>query len=83
MSRNHSRPSYRNGDPARRLLAAVVLHAVRDCSPERRVSPGDRESAQSFLAGEEGAAWLRALGVPAHKAQKFVTNGHQVVGEGA
>ncbi len=42
-----------------------------------------RKDAQSFLNGEEGAAWLRALGVPAHKAQKFVTNGHQVVGEGA
>ncbi len=81
MSRNHSRPSYRGGDPVRRLLAAVVLQAVRDCS--RKVSPGDREDAQLFLNGEEGAAWLQALGVPAHKAQEFVTNGHQVVGEGA
>ncbi len=78
MSRNHSRPSYRGGDPARRLLAAVVLQAVRDCS-----RPGDREDAQLFLNGEEGAAWLQALGVSAHKAQEFVANGHQVVGEGA
>ena len=79
MSRSHSRPSYRGGDPARRLLAAVVLQAVRDCS--RQVSPGDREEAQSFLNGEEGAAWLQALGVSANKAQEFVNNGHQIMGE--
>jgi hypothetical protein len=85
MTRKHSRPSYREdrGDPVRRLLAAVVLNAVKDCAPERRVAPGDRASAQAFLAGEEGEAWLRAFGIPPHKARAFAHKGYCPNQEGA
>jgi hypothetical protein len=74
MSRTHIRPSYRNhhGDPTRWLLAAVVYRAIRDCSQELRISPYDRASAAWFLSGEEGLAWLRAFGIPDHKARAFV-----------
>ena len=74
MNRTHIRPSYRNqhGDPARWLLAAVVYRAIRDCSQELSISPYDRASAAWFLSGEEGLAWLRAFGIPDHKARAFV-----------
>ncbi len=76
MKRSHIRPSYRNhhGDPVRWLLAAVVHCAVRDCEPDRNVSAPDRASAEWFLSGEEGLAWLRAFGIPDHKARDFVDN---------
>lgn len=74
MNRTHIRPSYRNhqGDPVRWLLAAVVYQAIRDCSQELSISPYDRASAAWFLSGEEGLAWLRAFGIPDHKARAFV-----------
>ena len=74
MNRTHIRPSYRNhqGDPVRWLLAAVVYRAIRDCSQELSISPHDRASAAWFLSGEEGLAWLRAFGIPDHKARAFV-----------
>ncbi len=75
-TRSPARPSYRDGDPLRRLLAAVVLEAVRDCSPERKISPRDRESARSFLAGEEGVGWLQAFGIPTGKAREFTEIGN-------
>jgi len=76
VNRTHVRPSYRNqhGDPVRWLLAAVVYRAIRDCSSDRNVSPPDRASAEWFLSGEEGLAWLRAFGIPDHKARDFVDN---------
>ncbi|MCP4285881.1 MAG: hypothetical protein GY792_15735 [Gammaproteobacteria bacterium] len=85
MFRKHTRPSYRDhqGDPVRRLLAAVVLMAIRDCSPGRKVSPEDRESAVRFLAGEEGPAWLDIFGIPDRKARAFATNGYKIGDEGA
>jgi hypothetical protein len=70
-----NQPGY---DPIRHLLAAIVLEAVRDCTGNRRVSLQDRESARAFLSGEEGAAWLRAFGIPVHKVQTFIQNGHQI-----
>ncbi len=76
-TRSHSRPSYRDDrDPPRRLLAAVVLQAVRDCFPERKISSRDRESAQYFLSGEEGEGWLQAFGIPAGKAREFTEIGN-------
>ncbi len=69
-------------DPALQLLAAVVLEAVRDCTAERNVSAQDRESARLFLSGEEGAAWLRHFGIPVHKVQAFINNGHRLTSEG-
>ena len=74
MSRTHVRPSYRNhhGDPSRWLLAAVVYRAIRDCSTDLNISARDRASAEWFLSGEEGLAWLRAFGIPDHKARAFV-----------
>jgi len=65
-------------DPVLQLLAAVVLEAVRDCTTERNVSTRDRESARLCLSGEEGIAWLRAFGIPLHKGQAFVANGHRL-----
>jgi hypothetical protein len=72
--RTHTRPSYRNqeGDPVRWLLAAVVYRAIRDTSPSLNITARDRASAESFLSGEEGTAWLRAFGIPEHKARAFV-----------
>ena len=74
IKRSHQRPSYRNhhGDPVRWLLAAVVYRAIRDCSPSLTPLPEDRASAEWFLSGEEGRAWLRAFGIPDHKARAFV-----------
>jgi hypothetical protein len=74
MNRTHIRPSYRehHGDPIRWLLAAVVYRAIRDCSPNLNISAHDRASAEWFLSGEEGLAWLRAFGIPDHKARAFV-----------
>jgi hypothetical protein len=70
------RPGY---DPERQLLAAVVLEAVRDCCSLRQVSDQDRASAEWFLSGEEGTAWLRAFGISDHKARTFVNKGYQFV----
>lgn len=74
MNRTHIRPSYRNhhGDPIRWLLAAVVYRAIRDTSPHLNIALQDRASAEWFLSGEEGRAWLRAFGIPDHKARAFV-----------
>ena len=76
MNRAHIRPSYRNhnGDPVRWLLAAVVYQAIRDTTPNLNISPYDRATAAWFLSGEEGLAWLRAFGIPDHKARDFVDN---------
>lgn len=78
MIRHPYRVNHRTYDPVRHLLAAIVLEAVRDCAADRRVSPQDRESARAFLSGEEGIAWLRAFGIPLHKGQAFVANGHRL-----
>ena len=77
--RSHMRPSYcdHHGDPARWLLAAVVYRAIRDCSPSLKIPPEDRASAEWFLSGEEGRAWLRTFGIPDQKARAFV---HKVNG---
>jgi len=74
MIRSHMRPSYRDhrGDPVRWLLAAVVYRAIRDTTPNLNISPHDRATAAWFLSGEEGLAWLRAFGIPDHKARRFV-----------
>jgi hypothetical protein len=74
MNRSHMRPSYRDhcGDPVRWLLAAVVYRAIRDCSPKLKVSAEDRASAEWFLSGEEGLAWLRTFGISDQKARNFV-----------
>jgi hypothetical protein len=81
MSRHPHRVNPPVYDPVRHLLAAIVLEAVRDCAADRRVSPKDRESARSFLSGEEGVAWLRAFGIPVGKVRAFIQNGHQIVKE--
>ena len=75
MNRTHIRPSYRNlnGDPVRWLLAAVVYRAIRDTAPNLNITPHDRATATWFLSGEEGLAWLRAFGIPDHKARRFVS----------
>lgn len=74
MNRTHIRPSYRNhhGNPERWLLAAVVYRAIRDITPDLSISAHDRASAEWFLSGEEGLAWLRAFGIPDRKARQFV-----------
>ena len=79
IKRSHMRPSYRDhhGDPVRWLLAAVVYRAIRDCSPNLKLLPEDRASAEWFLSGEEGRAWLRTFGIPDQKARAFV---HKVNG---
>ena len=79
IRRTHIRPSYRehHGDPVRWLLAAVVYRAIRDCSPCLNISPVDRASAEWFLSGEEGLAWLRTFGIPDQKARSFV---NEVIG---
>ena len=41
---SHIRPSYRDGDPLRRLMAAIVLRAARDLD-----LPKYRASALAFL----------------------------------
>jgi hypothetical protein len=77
--RSHIRPSYRHDrDPARRLLAAVLWQGVKECG-SRNVR--HQSSARAFLAGEEGAAWLRAFGIPRHKVEQFLNGYH--LNEGA
>lgn len=76
----HIRPSYRQGDPVRRLLAAVVRRAVRDVI-SGQVAPSHRETAQQFLADEEGVFWLQSLAqVPAGAAREFVQEKCQRMG---
>ena len=55
---SHIRPSYRDGDPLRRLMAAVILRAARDLD-----LPKHRASALAFLGDSEGQAWLKAFGI--------------------
>lgn len=83
LSRRPQRVNHQTYDPVRQLLAAIVLEAVRDCTVNRRVSAKDRASAQAFLAGEEGLAWLRAFGIPVGKGRSFIQNGHRIVKEEA
>ena len=72
--RSHIRPSYRyDRDPARRLLAAVLWQAVKECGSR---NARHQSSAREFLAGEEGAAWLRAFGIPPHKVEQFLNGYH-------
>lgn len=72
--RSHIRPSYRHDcDPARRLLAALVLQAVEECHSR---NARHQSSARAFLAGEEGAAWLQAFGIPHHKVKQFLNGYH-------
>lgn len=74
--RSHIRPSYRHDrDPARRLLAAMVLQAVEECYSR---NARHQSSAREFLTGEEGAAWLRAFGIPRHKVEQFIANGYDL-----
>jgi hypothetical protein len=72
---------YKHGkqeDPQRRLLAAVVVRAVLDADPTRKVKAYHRETARLFLAGAEGQAFLQAFGIPPHKAQNFINNNYQL-----
>ena len=81
MIRKHSRPSYREdrGDPVRRLLAAVVLNAVKDCAPERRVAPDDRASAEAFLAGEEAQKqYVKTIKQTATEAGTFLSKRERI-----
>jgi len=48
-------------DPYRRLVAAILLRAVRDA--RRRRPACHRESALAFLAGDEAEWMLAALGL--------------------
>ena len=57
--------------PERRLLAAVVVQAVRDAT-SKRVTPYDRRTARLFLADREGQALLAAFGIPVEKVQALV-----------
>jgi|GEM_PF-2730914 len=57
--------------PERRLLAAVVVQAVRDATSER-VPPYYQETARLFLAGGEGQALLAAFGIPEQKARALI-----------
>jgi hypothetical protein len=64
----------------RRLLAAVVRRAVRDVT-SGHVAPNHRETAQQFLADEEGIFWLQSLArVPAVTAREFVQENCQWMG---
>ncbi len=63
----YRRHSYRNGrDPARRLLAAMLVRTVRDLSSP---SPRLREMAVAFF-DEEGIAWAGAFGIPERKVRQ-------------
>jgi hypothetical protein len=60
-------------DPARRLLAAVVLQCVADhLYPQRQTPRHARRSAAEFLRSEDGAAFLEKFGVSTWKAKKVL-----------
>jgi len=68
-------PAYLTGpqiDPARGLLAAVVLRVVNDVNPNRKVKAYYRETARQFLIDREGQEWLRCFGIPTAKILPFV-----------
>ncbi|MCB0195999.1 MAG: hypothetical protein KDJ65_28870 [Anaerolineae bacterium] len=64
---SHIRPSYRDGDPLRRLMAAIVLRAARDLD-----LPKYRASALAFLGDSEGQAWLKAFGISERNVRQFL-----------
>jgi len=47
----HSTPT---DDPARRLVSAIVLQAVKDIQPSARVSAAIRQDALNFLVAGDG-----------------------------
>jgi hypothetical protein len=59
-------------DPVRRLLAAVVLQAVRDAHfPEQRTPEAVRANAVEFLSDDQGVRpVVEWLGLPWAKVQK-------------
>lgn len=57
-------------DPCRRLLAAVVLQAVRDAHfPEQRTPQADRARAREFLDDDRVRPVVEWLGLPWSKVQ--------------
>ncbi len=65
-------------DPCRRLLAAVVLQAVRDAHfPEQRTPQTDRVKAREFLADDQGVRpvveWLGLSWVKVQRGEIEVT----------
>jgi hypothetical protein len=54
--------------PERRLLAAVLVQAVRDAT-SKRATLYDQCTARLFLTDREGQALLAAFGIPAEKVQ--------------
>jgi hypothetical protein len=57
--------------PERRLLAAVLVQAVRDATSER-ATLYDQRTARLFLTDREGQALLAAFGIPTEKVQALV-----------
>jgi hypothetical protein len=69
--KRHRRPSYRAGDPNRRLLAAILLRAANDLSSP---SAQRRARARDFLQDEEGLAWLRYFGIRLETVRRFLSS---------
>ncbi len=63
--------SYSHPLPERRLLAAVLVQAVRDVT-NARTTPYDQRTARLFLIDREGQALLEAFGIPEQKVQALV-----------
>jgi hypothetical protein len=68
------RPNLPSGvryDPCRRLIAAIVLQAVRDAHfPEQRTKPLERVKAREFLADRQVQPVIEWLGLPWAKVQR-------------
>ena len=57
-------------DPCRRLLAAVILQAVRDAHyPEQRTKPADQVNAREFLTDHQVRPVIEWLGISWAKVQ--------------
>ncbi len=71
LIKRSSVPTSLQYDPCRRLLAAVVLQAVRDAHfPEQRTPQTDRVKAREFLADDQGVRpVVEWLGLPWAKVQ--------------
>jgi hypothetical protein len=63
-------PANSHYDPCRRLLAAIILQAVRDAHyPEQRTKPADQVNAREFLADHQVRPVIEWLGIPWVKVQ--------------
>jgi hypothetical protein len=76
LSSNETTPqfikrSYSHPLPERRLLAAVLVQAVRDVTNDR-TTLYDQRTARLFLIDREGQALLEAFGIPEQKVQALV-----------